>query len=415
MNVLVIGYVWPEPNSSAAGSRMMQLLHTFLQQGWHINFASQAQPTVHQQDLQSLGIDCHNIQVNCSSFDSLINEIQPDIVMYDRFMMEEQFGWRVRQTCPDVLNILNTEDLHFLRNAREQALKQNKKLDTELLHSDMALREVSAILRSDLTLMISRAESELLREHFHIADYLLHEIPLFYAEQDKVTSPLPFTERQHFITVGNFRHQPNWDAVLWLRQQIWPAIRKQLPDAQMHIYGAYPPKKATQLHNESQGFLVLGWAQDAKAVVSQARVCLAPLRFGAGIKGKLLEAMLCGTPSVTTDIGSEGIAQSNQWPGYIANTAEDLIASAVALYKDPQTWQQAQTRGFELIQHKFLAEPHQHQLIKAIEKASQNLQSNRLSNFTGLMLKHHQHRSTEFMSRWIEAKNRLQQHSDGSA
>ncbi len=394
---------------------MMQLLHTFLDQGWRVSFASQAQPTVHQQDLRALGISCHAIQVNASDFDNFLGELHPDIVIYDRFMMEEQFGWRVRQVCPDALNILNTEDLHFLRHAREQALKLGKPVDTELLHSDKAVREISAILRSDLTLMISPTESKLLRDHFQVADYLLHDIPLMYQPQDIVSAPKSYHQRQHFITIGNFRHQPNWDAVLWLKQQIWPGIRKQLPDAQMHIYGAYPPKKATQLHNEQQGFMVLGWAEDAKAVVSQARVCLAPLRFGAGIKGKLLEAMLSGTPSVTTDIGAEGITESDNWPGYIANTAETLIERAVALYSNQQDWQKAQRGGFDLIKAQFLAQPHQYNLIKAIERARQQLHPNRLRNFHGMMLNHHQHRSTEFMSRWIEAKNKLLQKPEGNA
>lgn len=409
MKILVIGYVWPEPNSSAAGSRMMQLLHAFVAQGWQITFASQAQTTPHQQDLGALGINCQAIQVNDDAFDDFITDLQPDIVMYDRFMMEEQFGWRVHQACPQALNILNTEDLHFLRNAREQALKNDRAVDTQLLHSEMAIREVSAILRSDLTLMISDAECELLQEHFQVPGYLLHHIPLFYSESDMASQPLAFEQRQHFITIGNFRHQPNWDAVLWLKQDIWPKIRARLPEAQMHIYGAYPPKKATQLHNDKQGFMVLGWAQDAKAVVSQARVCLAPLRFGAGIKGKLLEAMLCGTPSVTTDIGKEGITDASNWPGLIANSVAEIVESAVSLYNDQQAWQAAQLTGFELIKDKFLAPQNQQGLVSAIINARQQLESNRLANFTGLMLRHHQHRSTEFMSRWITAKNKLQQ------
>lgn len=99
MKVLVIGYVWPEPNSSAAGSRMMQLLETFKDQQWQVDFASPAQPTEHQVDLGLIGINSHAIRLNCQSFDQFIKELSPEIVVFDRFMMEEQFGWRVEKKC----------------------------------------------------------------------------------------------------------------------------------------------------------------------------------------------------------------------------------------------------------------------------------------------------------------------------
>ena len=213
-------------------------------------------------------------------------------------MMEEQFGWRVEKHSPQALRLLDTEDLHCLRNARHNALKQQRALTSRDLASDLAIREVSSILRCDLSLMISDVEIELLKDRFRVCSSLLHHCRFMLPNIDSnVQAGWPeYNRRQHFISIGNFRHEPNWDAVLHLKQTIWPLIRKQLPQAEIHIYGAYPPPKATQLHNEKQGFKVLGWAKNAQSVMKSARVCLAPLRFGAGIKGKLAEAMLCGTP-----------------------------------------------------------------------------------------------------------------------
>ena len=122
--IVIIGYVWPEPNSSAAGSRMMQLLHYFKQRSHRVIFASVAQLSEHREILADSDIEEHSISLNCSSFDHWIKQLQPDIVLFDRFMMEEQFGWRVEQQCPDCLRILDTEDLHSLREARHQQLKQ---------------------------------------------------------------------------------------------------------------------------------------------------------------------------------------------------------------------------------------------------------------------------------------------------
>src|SRR5690606_14722049 len=101
--LLVIGYVWPEPRSSAAGGHMMQLLECFLADGWRITFASPARSGEHRADLSGLGIEEVEIELNSSSFDDFALALQPDVVLFDRFMMEEQFGWRVAQACPDAL------------------------------------------------------------------------------------------------------------------------------------------------------------------------------------------------------------------------------------------------------------------------------------------------------------------------
>ena len=273
------------------------------------------------------------IELNNSSFDAFISELAPDIVLFDQFMMEEQFGWRVEKHCPDALRVLETSDLQSLRHARHQRLKERLKErddandfselfapalreEFELMaDTDLAKREIAALYRCDLNLMISEVEIELLVEQFKLPRNLLHWCPLMVELPS--APPTAFADRAHFLSIGNFRHAPNWDAVLWMKTAIWPLIREQLPTAQLHIYGAYTPPKATALHNPAQGFHVMNWAEDALQVMSAARVCLAPLRFGAGIKGKIVDAMLCGTPNVTTPIGAEAMHGVTSWPGAV--------------------------------------------------------------------------------------------------
>src|SRR6218665_3183287 len=117
MRALVIGYVWPEPKSSAAGTRMVELVQLLLHMGYQVTFASAAALSEHRFDLKSIGVEEKPIALNCSSFDDFVRELQPALVLFDRFFTEEQFGWRVENTCPDALRILDTEDLHSLRNA----------------------------------------------------------------------------------------------------------------------------------------------------------------------------------------------------------------------------------------------------------------------------------------------------------
>lgn len=404
--LVVLGYVWPEPASSAAGWRMLSLLELYRAQGWQIVFASAAERGPHRADLLSLGISEVTINLNCSSFDQWIAGLQPDVVLFDRFMLEEQFGWRVEAACPQALRVLDSEDLHCLRAARQQAFKEKRPLQTRDLYSELAIREIAAILRCDVTLTISEYEMTLLQQTFQVPASQLVYCP-FLLQHTSDTAVLPdFASRQHFVFIGNFRHEPNWQAVLWL-QQIWPLIRRQLPQAELHIYGAYPPPKATALHNAKQGFLIKGWADDAAAVMQYARVCLAPLPFGAGLKGKLIDAMQNGTPSVTTAIGSEGMCLNEQFAGLVAGDNQGIADAACVLYQDEQQWLAAQQQGFAILAQKFARKTLEPVIWQQLEAARTQLDSHRSQLFYGLMLRQQQYRSSKFMGQWIEAKTRL--------
>lgn len=173
----------------------------------------------------------------------------------------------------------------------------------------------------------------------------------------------------------------------------------------MHVYGAYTSEKVKQLHSKKDGFLILGRAENAEEVVGKAKVMLAPLRFGAGLKGKLVEAMQCGTPSVTTSIGAEAMHGNLPWNGAIADAPEAFAQAAVALYTDKLTWETAQHHGLDIIHHVYPKEKLGTEFIKRITELQANLENHHQQNFIGSMLMHHTMRSTEFMSRWIEEKN----------
>jgi glycosyltransferase involved in cell wall biosynthesis len=405
-HLLIIGIVWPEPNSSAAGSRMLQLIEVFKNHNWKITFASSATKTDFCFDPKDLGIETHAIEINNSSFDTFIKQLNPDCVLFDRFITEEQFGWRVSEICPAAMRIIDTEDLHCLRAARQQAFKEGKEFEESYLINDTAKREIASVLRSDLSLIISNVEMELLQSFFKVDKCLLHYIPFLLDKMDDKVKWKSFEERSHFISIGNFLHEPNWNAVLYLKESIWPLIRKQLPSAEMHVYGAYPSQKVEQLHNAKEGFLIKGRAEDAKEVMSNTKVCLAPLRFGAGLKGKLIEAMQCGTPSVTTDIGAEGMHNNLPWNGAIENTAETFAKSAVELYTNETLWKQSQQNGIQIINECFDKNLFEEQFVNRINDLQSNLKSHRQQNFTGAMLMNHTASSTKYMSKWIEEKNK---------
>jgi glycosyltransferase involved in cell wall biosynthesis len=407
--LLIIGKVWPEPGSSAAGRHMLELIRLLQQQDWQIHFATPAADSHYRIDLAALGIPEHSIEVNSSRFDDWLKSLQPQLVLFDRFVMEEQFGWRVAQVCPEAIRILDTEDIHALRHARQQALKQERAVSDADLSSDIAKREIASILRCDLSLIISEYEMQLLQQHYRVAADLLCYLP-FLCEpisQQQMAQWPGFGQRKDFLFVGTLVHGPNLDAVRYLQRDIWPRIRQLLPDACLHVVGAYAGNDVLQMQNEQQGFLVHGRVEDLQPFLHGCRVCLAPLRFGAGLKGKLLEAMANGLPNVSTSIGAEAIAGDLDWPGLIAQRPQDFAEAAVHLYADEMLWTQAQQRGRAVINQRFAKKAHIDVFMQRLDGLQQHLPQQRQANFTGQMLQYHTTRSTEYMARWIECKNRF--------
>lgn len=408
-HLLIIGFVWPEPKSSAAGSRMMQLIEVFQLDNYQVTFASPCVKSEKVFDLSVLGIRQVSIVLNDSSFDTFIKDLNPSIVLFDRFMMEEQFGWRVAGHCPNAIRILDTEDLHCLRKGRQQALKEGKAFDSSYLFSDIAKREIASIYRSDLSLIISEKEMDLLQNQFRVDSSLFCYVPFMLDNMlEAGIEKLPnFEKRTHFVTIGNFLHTPNYDSILYLKKTIWPLIKKQLPEAKIHIYGAYSSEKVTQLHNTKDGFLIKGFTDDVNLVMKKAKVCLAPLRFGAGLKGKLVDAMLNGTPCVMSSIAAEGMFGDLEPNGFVEDNLKEFVDKAVKLYEEESIWKGKQQNGLETIKRRFNKVEYQNKLKNTITELSNKLTTHRLNNFTGQMLQHHTMQSTKFMSKWIEAKNSI--------
>jgi len=403
--ILIIGLVWPEPESSAAGTRIVQLIKLFHRSGYHISFASAASKSEFSCNLKALQVTEYPIKLNDSGFNELLKTLQPDIVLYDRFMIEEQYGWRVHQECPGALKILDTEDLHFLRQARQQAIKTGH---TDL-YSDLAKREIAAILRCDLSLIISEMEITLLMEQFRIDPSLLYYLPFLEEEltEAQVKNWKSFEEREGFTFIGNFLHEPNWHTVQILKTKIWPLLRKKIPGAGLHIYGAYPSQKVTQLHNIKEHFYVHGRAKDARVAIEKHRILLAPIQFGAGVKGKFIDAMQTGTPAVTTSAGAEAMKGNLDWNGAIEDQEENFIQKAVQLYQNKELWIEAGKNGINILNQRYANARNGIELIKALQELSEKSDLHRQHNFIGQILQHQTLNSTKYMSLWIEEKMRL--------
>ena len=407
--VLIIGFTWPEPSTTAAGKRMLQLIKIFKKNKFSITFASTASKTAYSYDLNSLDIATFTITLNDPSFDDFIVDLNPNIVLFDRFLTEEQFGWRVTKYCPNAIKILDTEDLHFLRSARSKAYNQKVTTINSFLYDTTTYREIASIYRCDLSLIISKYEYKLLTSTFKIDKKLLLYIPFLIAplSENSFTNYPDFYGRSNFISIGNFKHEPNKNAALVLKTKIWPLIKKELPKARLNIYGAYVGSSIKQLHNEKNGFIINGWASNLEEVFVNSRVCLAPIQFGAGLKGKLIDAMQYGTPNVTTSVGAEGMQHKLAWSGFIEDDIQLFSERAIKLYKEEKLWIEAQQQGIAIINKNFSDKKFEKKLIIKIEELNLNLKQYRNQNFIGRMLEHHTLNSSKYLAKWIELKNSI--------
>lgn len=401
--LLVIGKNWPEPQTTAAGYRMLQLLDVFLEDDFQVTFCCAGFKSIYSVDLSSLNILEKEILLNDSSFDDYIKELQPDIVLYDRFMTEEQYSWRVRDNSPDSLHILDTEDLHFLRKAREEAFKKNEEVQ---IYNDAAIREIAAIYRCDLSIIISQVEYNLLINKFDIPENKIVYIPfLFKRELFNSIEKLSFQNRSNFVMIGNSLHQPNYDSILYLKNVIWPLIRKQLPHVEVHIYGAYQSQSIEQLHNIKQGFIVKGFAINAIETLAQHRVLLAPLRYGAGLKGKIFDALHAATPVAMSEIAAEGMFNDQQEFGFIENDIDAYVSKAISLYQNPKKWQQLSDSSLRILENNYSYSAFAKALLLKISQLKTHTKlSTDKAEFYSKMLNFHSNSRYKYLSKWITLK-----------
>ncbi len=402
--ILVIGHVWPQPNATAAGVHLLHILACFHEMNYAIYFTSAAVKPDHFSFPENLAIQSFTTAINDDAFDVILKDLQPSIVLFDRFMVEEQFSWRVKKHCPKAIRVLDTEDLHFLRKEREVRYKAHSNDIIESPISDTAKREVASIYRSDISLIISSVEIKILVERYKVPKSILFYFPLV-SDGIKLETKT-FEERKDIFFVGNFLHEPNWQTVLRLKKEIWPKLSKQLPEAALHIYGSHAQVKHLQLSKPSERFIVKGYVDDINAVFNSYKLLLAPIPFGAGQKGKLLKALENRLPFVTTSVGAEAMSLENLNTLLVGNTATDIINKTCNLYKKASLWENSIVEMPDILLKNFDKKVHFERLSTHVNATLNDLENHRNTNITGEILWHHSMRSTEFMSRWIIEKNK---------
>eukprot|EP00931_Biecheleriopsis_adriatica_P048034 TRINITY_DN27739_c0_g2_i1.p1 TRINITY_DN27739_c0_g2~~TRINITY_DN27739_c0_g2_i1.p1 ORF type:complete len:774 (+),score=163.82 TRINITY_DN27739_c0_g2_i1:22-2322(+) len=423
-SALVISTNWPDPDVSAAGrvtAGRLQLLRSFCTGpggGSQVSFASPARPGNSQGKLSAAhNISCFRLKLNdeASLQETLTAAGNPELVLLDGFNAEERFGHYVRAALPDAMRVLDMQDFHALRLGRERLIAEGASARDIAAYRPAAtdedlLRELAAIHRCDATLAISEDERKLLVEMYGIPSHKVFAAPFgFHVAAD--SEAIGFKERRGAMFIGNWRHRPNRDCARWLIRHVWPLVRQQIPDLDLSVYGANQTPEDAALNDDATGAYVRGYCRSVEATMRKHRLLVAPLRYGAGVKGKVLEAMQHGLVTVTTPVGVEGIAAPADFPGHvITNGGEDAAAFADAIvraYRDEEGWLDMQARAKELLVANFDEAANARKLQAFLATRWQHLREDRLRDFVGQMTWHSSLRSTELMAKYISTREEL--------
>jgi glycosyltransferase involved in cell wall biosynthesis len=461
-SVLFLSNLLPEPNASAAGVRTSFLLQKLAQCDGvtSVHYATAASPKETEQEsesdklLKTLGVQFHLLPPNRSKLMKNLLDALPRtdnmLVIFDRFYAEEMYSFHLHEHCPHAVLVLDMQDMHSLRHARQATIKASDRLGPASLDNlpihvrpsiddPRLLRELASIHRSDLTIACSPAEMDMLHLHYQIPTSKLCVAPLFGNNNLPVVSTIPNPDpignsdseevnRHDFVFVGGFRHDPNVDAVHQLKR-LWPRIRAALVNndptvsVRLHIYGAYCPDQLKQrYHNPKEGFLMHGYHDSLRDILWDKKVMLAPLRFGAGLKGKIVDAWKYGVPVVTTTIGSEGMhvkggnegdtPPPDEWGGKVALSDDDFVKSAVDLYRNTESWSKSQQHASSLLSQLY-GDGQWEELASRLCRALEQREENRATDFSRAILWHQSCRSTEFFSKYIEYKEQHQHKENG--
>jgi SAM-dependent methyltransferase/glycosyltransferase involved in cell wall biosynthesis len=351
--VLFVDWMVPTPDQDSGSMDLWYQLGLFRTLGYDIAFMPVVKPPSDSRYMDALrraGIRLIVGEANVSA-EQLLQEKASDfdLIFLNRIHVAGRLLAHVRRCAPDARIVFNTIDLHFLREEREAAL--NGSQEKAQAAAQRRQDELCCITASDATIVLSEAEGRLLSALAPSA--AIHVIPFVRVASDVVA---PFDERTGVLFVGGFLHAPNIDAVNWFVTDIWPKVRRALPTATLEIVGSNVSSEIRNLDSPQRGILVRGFVQDLDPVLSRVRLTVAPLRFGAGIKGKVATSLAAGVPCVATPIASEGMEVADGESILVGQSAEEFAAAIVRVHEDAAIWASLSKGGQTVIREHYSSE-----------------------------------------------------------
>jgi len=346
-HILIIDALMPDPTRDAGSLQVFNIMRLLRQMGWRVTFMADNR-TATQRDIQVLGsIGVETLCKPCSP--SLVNWLKREgesleAVMLCRHYVAAPNMPLIQRLAPKARIIFDTEDLHFLRERRAAEHTGNASLTRQAMMSQQ--QEFALMRASHATFVVSAAELDLLKQELPDANVML--LPNMHPVHAR---KLEFEQRAGLVFVGGFGHPPNVDAVYWLTNDIYPIIRARRPDIELHLIGDIP--ESARIALQGDGITVHGRVEDLTPWMNRSRISLAPLRYGAGVKGKVNTAMSHGLPVVATSMAAEGMWLRDGDNALLADDAEAFAGAVLRLYEDRALWYRLSEAGLHNIREHF--------------------------------------------------------------
>lgn len=354
---LFIDACTPTPDQDAGSLTAFRLMETFQSIGFKVTFIPEDNflwVDGYTPSLQRRGIECIYAPYQ-DSVESHLAARGPeyDVVVMFRYSVARKHLDALEKHAPQASVVFHTSDLHSIREERAARLRGSERgLARARATRDL---ELEVIRRVDCTIVHSTAEAELLEGEAPGA--FVYVFPWIL---DAPGSRTPFEDRRDLMFLGGFQHPPNADAALYFVQKIYPLVKSQLPDLKLYVVGSNPPPEL--LATAGPDVIVTGYVPDLAEHFDRRRLSVAPIRYGAGIKGKIAISMGYGMPCVASPMAVEGMDLADGAHVVVAEGEEAFAEAVVAVYRDPDMWNRISTQGAEFIRREYSFERGQHRV-----------------------------------------------------
>ncbi|MFG0773286.1 glycosyltransferase [Vibrio plantisponsor] len=365
--ILFIDAVVPTPDQDAGSLTLWYFLKVLKQMECQITFLPQNlfnyQP--YTDNLQKIGVECIYTPY-VTDIDQYLKENAKefDAVFLYRVTAGGQFYESIREYAPQTKIIFDTVDIHFLRLERQAQLEKNTQKAKQLKKEAIKLkyRELFLLESSDISIVLSDYEKEMLEEKFGISNTFV--IPL---AMEVPGCKNDFNQRQDIAFIGGYQHIPNVDAVMYFVENHWPKIKAKIQGVKFYIIGSKPTEQLVNLANLDDDIVVTGFVEDLEPYMNNLKLTVAPLRFGAGIKGKIGSSLSYGVPCVATNVAAEGMGLEQDVNVLMADNIEQFIDSLVMAYNRADVWNNLSLEGIKFVNKNYSIEATRERLTRVFD------------------------------------------------
>jgi glycosyltransferase involved in cell wall biosynthesis len=350
--VLVLDATTPEPDKDAGSLTCFEIIRAIQAIGYKVSFLAESNllflrgPTG---ALQRMGVEV-GYYPYVESVDAYLKahrDLFDVVVIFRNGVASNQLG-AIRKHCPSARVIFHCSDLHFVREERHAELTEDQGMRAAAQKTKR--KELAIIAAADASIVHSHYEQEVLAREAPKAT-----VEVFPWILDPKGPVAPFSERNDIAFLGGYRHSPNVDAVRYFVESIWPAVRQRIPDAKFIIAGSDMPPELAALHGRDN-IIAAGYVADLDGFFSSLRLSVAPIRYGAGIKGKVAVSLAHGVPCVVTGCAAEGMGLVDGEAVIIRDAPEEFAEQVATLYGDDQRWTRMSSAGLRFVEKTYGSE-----------------------------------------------------------